>query len=333
VGVLLTALFAISTGSLVLSYLVWPGRAWHNEFGLLYYYATVPTYIPREILGVPGGFVVELIRGALIVWIAGWLLGHIYLDESRLLLGAARGRVSDRTVRITLGVVAVTVAFALTMIIRHHMRSGPDDLMRHYLRHGAIEHGEEWELLRRPYLLYLPYSIVNYVLIGIPVFAIGLYAVSSDTRVTKRDHDALVQGIASAPDCSAIDKIFRDYFNGSLDRCERYAWFSLCLAIVVAYEHHVGSYALTETATLWAWVGWIVVSVYFLTVLGIALFYENGFRASVRRLSNLHCDIRDFQKECSVLSFLTHLMRRYLWLNVALVLFGVLPLIAKFRPD
>jgi hypothetical protein len=318
---------SLSLISLLLSYVFYPGVAWQHEFGLLHYYDKVPAYVPRQIIGLPSGFIIEFLRAVLIVGIGGFLLTQVYYTELTEVIRAVRWRQATPALRFIVCLILVTTLGTIPLIVYHHLVWGPDDLRQHYLAHAGVADSLAYH---RPYLLYLPYSIVNYVLVGIPVFAIGLFAVSRDTASTKQEHDQLIKAISDAPSCDAIGIIFRDYFNGYSDRCERYAAFSLCLAIVVTYEHYIGSLALTETATRWAWIGWFVVGIYFLAILLIALYYEHGFRESVRRLSNLHCDIRTFEKDCSVLTFIGHLMRRYLVLNIALILFGVAPTLSKF---
>jgi hypothetical protein len=213
-------------------------------------------------------------------------------------------------------------------VMRHHLRVGPADLRASYERHAqraslplpAVAHIDTFYY--RPYRWYLGYSLINFLVIGVPVLVIGVYAVSRDMYSAIREHHQVVSETATATNCAEIHVAFRRYFDTVSDSCERYTWFTFGLSLLIAYEKWIGGYAITRSGKVWELRGWILASVYLFGLVSIVYNYGRALRSATATLSHLDCDIRVFTSEGSIVRFIFHLTHRYFWLIVAIALVG-----------
>lgn len=333
---LCAVLFVVSALSLLASYVWWTSVPWTDAFGRLEYGGPPPDWLPLTFLKVGIGFWIELVRSALLLSIAAILLGGPFRPEVsdviEILLAPraanARPPVSDHRYLIVRVVAGAVVAVVLIGIIIQHFWLGPRTLGDWFVtaHHAGFAVFRD---LGRPYLAYATYSLINFGLVGTPVFTIGLHAVTKDWRsslILRRQIEANLAGAATDGERLLILKRF---LGQSANAVGRYTSFFFGMALVVGFERFLGHYTLTRSGQIWTGVGFTVASVYLLFILVTLVLYELLFRNAIRRVED---DPVKFTEDVGTIRFVRYILVRYWLVVIALLLLGgkyLLDLLAK----
>lgn len=215
---------------------------------------------------------------------------------------------------------------------------------------------EYWESFYRPYIFYLPYSIITFIVIGIPLFVIGIYSFIKYFKKLNSLTNNLDEGIRlprtfmkeNFPErnggsysqellnkCKDISqKIRRDFEKFCLNFLtiiSRYAAIFLSVSVVLFFEYYFGQYTLAQPARIWTYFAYSLFFILVALIVGGYLYYEKAFQKNVDILheTTQYLDIADqeilyekFKNDYPVLKFGGRVFRRHvgLWIAIALLI-------------
>jgi hypothetical protein len=204
-----------------------------------------------------------------------------------------------------------------------HWHFGPRDLAA-WASKQVLLGGSAWTMFQIPYLAYLPYSIVNYAVIGTPVMVIGIFAITTDWYLIRKSALSLVTDISAASNEENALKIFNRFVSVCSSGVGRYGSFVLGLAVVVTYEKYLGRYTLTSSGAMWALIAYALVGLYAILIAATMFYYHHGFRDAIAHIARVDGDVMDFTNRAGTVRFVQHILLRHWTIVIALALFGVL---------
>jgi hypothetical protein len=307
---------SISTLSLIASY-IWCGSSpWQQKF-------------------TPNGWIIEFLRSGILLF----ELSVIYLIFKKEALELC-GFIPSNTRRKSLKLIRqfiVTSVIAFTMLLTYyHLNLAPYNLARSQNGISAIESEQGFKLYKLPYLLYLPYSFINFIVVGGSAISIGLYSSLKDLKELFDYKKMLNKKLAEISTfistgsgqvlsknnlCQKIERNFEEFCRNFIDKIGRYTFLFLVFAFGVSYEVLIGRVTLSDIALLWLSIGYLLLA----TVVGAIflgyLYYENALKESAKLLFNLHYEaVSTFESRYNTFRFFQRVFQNYISLYLGILL-------------
>jgi hypothetical protein len=301
-------LAVISTLSLLGSYVGVKSEPWIQAFG-------------------SSGWIVELARAIMVI------LGIIYIVASKFPQETGEFFAFHRPLKDPYGILSSFRVFVglfslaiAGLLLDHHLFTGPQAL-------GADPDGwsiSDFVTYRLPYLLYFPYSTINYGL-AVWIFGGGSYAAINDLLYLREKSLKIKNQLAQFTKKSIkndtlpaeIINIFHKYCYEVIDLTKRYTSMSAPLASLLLFEVSLGKNTLSEPAIAWVWVGIIVVAIVLLIIFWGFSHYETVFQETSHCLSRFQVNYTEFERENNSVNFLKRICRANLSLYIALVMLSI----------
>lgn len=328
---LIPPLLSVSLLSLLLSYIFFSSDPWKTEF---------QNY----------GWIIESSRS--IIWVSSgyYLLATVFKDESveisKYITDKRKHSRKNRTlvnfIR-TFGLIfEITVLY---LLVTQHIVWGPKTLLEiHPIPIQIIDQDKYYfSQYRLPYLLYLPYSLINHIIIGVPLCIVGTFASIKDLirirerknnlqaifgrdkiyRINTRKHKCLNNNSYS---CQKIVQEFHGFGFDFIDIVGRYSSLVLVVSVIFSFEYWIGRITLSDLGWKFALIGYSLSTfALFLVILAFS-FYSNVFSECTRRLFEIGCDdFNSFENENGGLIIMRRILKRNLNLYLAILFFLFLP--------
>ena len=244
-----------------------------------------------------------------------------------------------RFIRI-MGLVVVIIGVGL--LIYHHLYSGPAELAaksNNLSMPKQLDRADYFATYQLPYLLYLPYSFVQHIVIAPFVFFVILYAAIEDLMRLNRLRQTLhvrfertekANCKMEGDRCVTIERNFERFCLNFIDAVGRYSEFAMFLALFFSFEYWFGQYTLQSiNARIYVWgILAIIASIIIVIFLGFA-YYEDAFQEAIKKLFELRCNFQDFEKEKQVLKLINRIFYRHIALYILLILLTFTPPLAE----
>ncbi|NEP27143.1 MAG: hypothetical protein F6J94_06995 [Moorea sp. SIO1F2] len=188
-----------------------------------------------------------------------------------------------------------------------------------------------------PYQYYLPYSLINYIIVWLPVVLVTAYSAVKDficLKAFKRDLISDLEEINKLkeqynfffyPDglCKKVENTFADFSQSFIEKIGKYTYVFFAFTIGVSFETLLGYKTLAKTAILWLAIGYCF---WLITPLSIVLaykFYEEALNFSIRILRTINCanvNVSEFKNKNKVFNFVCELFERYLIFYICIII-------------
>jgi hypothetical protein len=304
------SLSVISTVSLLASYVWGTSDPWIQTFG-------------------DRGWTIEMARGMLLIVGIIYLIGTKFSREAAEVF-AFRSPSNDPYEIFNLFRWFVRVfSFAIAiLLLDHHLWTGPEELK------SLVEStGSDWLNYRLPYLLYLPYSTINFAL-TVWLFAGGSYAAIEDLldlrsqSLNLKNKLELIneENVKDDRACQYILDAFKIYCYDVIYLAKRYTSLFSGLATAILFETIAsrsvfGQDTLSESAKAWFWVGAIVVAIVLLIIFWGFSHYETVFQQTSHCLSKFQVNYQQFEKENNSFNVLRRISRSNLSMYLGILMF------------
>ncbi len=166
---------AVALASLLASYVLVDSAPWRQAF-------------PAN------GWLIEFGRILILVFFSVYLLGDVFSRELRMLLSVRPS--GSRSIAITRSIALILAVGEIIVLLFYTFFIGPA-----WLQQAQPVDGAGWRAYVLPYLAYLPYSVVLYLVVFLPVLVVGLFGSLRDLiqlhrkyRNLKRRLTALLAG-------------------------------------------------------------------------------------------------------------------------------------------
>ena len=228
------------------------------------------------------------------------------------------------------------IVICTSLLVHYHLYWAPAQLAKVWGKGPALESEAGYALYNLPYLYYLPYSIINFIVVGISTIAISLYAIYRDitklSRVKKYFNKELKK-VKLFIRSESGKNLFKDIYSHKVEReferfcqrlavtLDRYTFLFLVCAVGLAFEVLFGRSTLAETS-----LNWITGAYFFLAVVAIGMllsysYHEGGLNQSVELLLNLdYKEIGRFQTKNSSINFLQKRLRNSIYINLSILI-------------
>lgn len=201
---------------------------------------------------------------------------------------------------------AITLVYFAQDQTRHHLHGGPEDL-NNYFDDNLEKHGiASFDLAsaRRNYIAYLPYSLVNYLIVVSPVFLVPLYAFTVDfQRLWNASRDVEKSGQCEDA-VNTIVPSFRSLRRVCETMLNRYIDVLAVLSLVVHYDYWIGSMTLSTAAKLAMIVGCVLVGSAAVFVIIISKVYQRSYDFVLDALASTSDEDFEFRRRNNVLTWL-----------------------------
>lgn len=248
-------------------------------------------------------------------------------------------RKSIKLIRIF--IVLVKTAFFL-LLIYYHLELAPYQLLIKFSQEVANIYSEDaFNLYKLPYILYLPYSFINFIVVGGITISIGLYSAIKDLKTLfdyKKILDNKLIEISSLVKstgrqvffknslCQKIEWDFEDFCRNYIDKIGRYTFLFLVFAFGVSFEILIGRFTLADTALLLLFVGYLLLAGIIGAIFLGYLYYENALKKSTNLLFKLHYDnLPSFEQRYKTLKFFQRVLGNYISLYLGIILIIAAP--------
>lgn len=300
-------LWIVSGISLLFSYEFVTSQAWLVEFG------TRPEqFAEGKIEGIGG--VIEWIRSGIGIAIGMMLLGAYFRQEFLILIGVERDAENGALVKqYRLGWAVLTLV-AVAGLVWYHSFHGPNALSNASSWSSWSESNDlerplagsaEWrDEYRVPYLAYLPYSAINYLLIWLPVLITTVYAATCDVRAVGPvlNSNAEWSSLRELSSCDEIMRRFEAFSHEYSYLLGRYTALFVFVVAAIGYEYHVGSFTLAESALWLARAAYLLFASAIVVVVLTFRVYERAVSKVARDLLEKNCreDVEKLRQFSSV---------------------------------
>lgn len=130
-----------------------------------------------------------------------------------------------------------------------------------------------------PYIWYLPYSLINYVVLLIPVIFLAWFSVKTETSYlirfvkdfTKKSRQ---YSYGPANDSSRLIQDMEEMISRFIDYCANHAWLALGAALIAFYELVIGHRTLANAANMFAVIGIISLISFLILLMRISINYQ-----------------------------------------------------------
>lgn len=270
-------LLVISWTSLALAYYgPWSTDAWLLRFDRLGSYAWPPGT----------GFGIEAFRSLLFLSIIVFVTGTKFHREAWNLANPKHHAWDVNVMRVLfLGIAAYFIYTECSRFLV--LERQPTELAAWAKEHDLQTTPErEWY----PYALYLPYSLINYVMgVGL-LLVLALFSLTRDylrLRHARRTLNNRVRRTAATE--QQIRLAFAGFRDICFTRCARYLDVLGIVALSVHFEYWFGRFTLTKEAYNTMFFGRLLVASAALCLLCIGYFYSNGLQQAHRVLAAKDC--------------------------------------------
>ncbi|WP_254564881.1 CHAT domain-containing protein [Oscillatoria sp. HE19RPO] len=316
-------LSAISTLSLLSSYVWVNSQPWIASFG-------------------ERGWIIELAQSMILI------VGIIYLIASKFSQETREFFSFRQTLPDPLGIFSLfrvfIALFSLAvagLLLEHHLWTGPNTLYGKYqLEFPKTDIFSSYYL---PYLLYLPYSTINFGL-AVWIFAGAGYAAIKDLLLLRSQSLNIKYQIESLGKSlmkneamgEHIIEIFQKYCYDLIYLIKRYTSLFSGLATVVLFQtsihkFYTGQNILSEAAKAWFWIGVIVVAIVLMIIFWGFYHYETVFQETSHGLSKFKVNYQDFETQHNSWNVVKRICRANLSIYLGLFMF-FLSLMFVFLP-
>ncbi|MGB7442852.1 MAG: AAA-like domain-containing protein [Coleofasciculaceae cyanobacterium] len=302
---LLTLLGAIS---LFLVYQVFPSTAWQNEY-----------HEHAEII--------EFIRLLIVVVGVTYLVYFVWKKETTEIIQSQ----SQKAKLFHYAAIGFSI-LTLYIVLRHNIDDGPIELQEKYGDNPETNFQEYY----LPSILYLPYSLILHLLIGVPFGIVSIYAATGTLtdnfqevkRIRKKARELVNNSLISKElKQISIKKLFARYIFKFINIISPYTNLFLGAGVIHFFETEYGRQTLTEVGQEMVSLHYVLSFSAILIILGGFAQYQKAFKETSQHLFRLDADYSKFIAENNILV----LLRRIIVSNVNLILLIVL-LLLNFIP-
>lgn len=316
-------LSVISTLSLLASYVLVKSEPWLASFGTR-------------------GWIVELAQGMILI------VGIIYLVASKFSPETREFFAWRRPLKDPLGIFSLfrvfIALFSLAiagLLLDHHLWTGPNALKDKY--QVAFPTADHFLTYHLPYLLYLPYSTINFGL-AVWIFAGAGYAAIKDLLQLRSQSLNIKHQIESIGKSKIKDEtrrehlidIFQKYGYDLINLIKRYTSLFSGLTIVVLFQISVSKFyaepnVLSAPAQAWFWIGVVVVAIVLIIIFWGFYHYETVFQETSHCLAKFKASYQDFENQHNSWKVLKRICQTNLSIYLGIFML-VLSLILLFWP-
>lgn len=267
------------------------------------------------------GLLIELTRGLIVAVLAIELMDKdIFLEEALEFFGVLKPlqNNSKRHLYLLRLIAAFLGVFICISLLYYHFIMGPSEFFSNHKQ--SNDNSSNIELLRytnNSYLWYLPYSTINFLIIGLPLFIIGIYSEIKDlTKLSnkKKVYNYNIKEIFKARDacvCNEILKEFqklRKYYNQLVTRYIRACW---AFSIGFGFELIAGRFPLNNSAKMITFFGYFWLCCVFVIIFRGVYLYEKAFSLSSDRLTDCNCgNYGNFEEDNNTIKLAMQIMQR-----------------------
>ncbi|NEN93327.1 MAG: hypothetical protein F6K48_32365 [Okeania sp. SIO3H1] len=246
----------------------------------------------------------------------------------------------------------VIAVLAIIFVPYYHLVEAPKNLAYswnkdHPEMYIELDSEDGFAAYKLPYLCYLPYSLIHYIILWLPIVSVTIYAATKDYIFLNiyqnkiRDKQTKIalfkQGkfdfLNKKNICKKIANNFTDFSRIFVEKLGNYTSVFLGINIWIAFEVTVGSQTLAEEAIVWLGASYFIWAVALLIILLTYSYYEKYLQKSGNLLSELKFkNIGKFEDENSVIMFLKRVFNTYFNLYLGLLLTTIILILAFVTP-
>ena len=218
--------------------------------------------------------------------------------------------------------------------MKYHFYDAPKELANYPNNLEIPLESNEWFLeYKLPYICYLPYSLVNFVVIAGSLISTISYSVFTDinnlNRIKNNFKNILYKGINIR--CEKIESNFQEFYNTFKKIISRYTYLLITFFIILLFEFTLGRDNLSEYALSLAKLGYISYLITFSILIFWSFFYYNiSYKESKSILNSLKYDVRRFENEYKPWNFFWNINRDN-WLAYAFIFIVLILVDLVFR--
>jgi hypothetical protein len=265
-------------------------------------------------------------------------VGSVYLlftafDKQRLEFHRPIERKFDllNTCRILLFVITFLGIFVL---LWHHYYGGPEGLSKNISGNlpknpqTSINLGESgyFENYQLPYLIYFPYSFINFLIFGLPAVIVGAYASIKNILIIRDYNKKLIDTLNTMSENAKPEDIklgFVRFCLNFINIMGEYSGLFLTLTVLLVFEDRYGKYTQSQAGLFWTWTAYFLISASLLCIFSGFTYYSDGFKRCSQYLLEKKVDPNDFQNENGVAKIFSQILNRHLslYLTCAVLIF------------
>jgi hypothetical protein len=309
-------LSVISTLSLLGSYVVVKSQPWVETYG-------------------HQGWIIELARSMMLIVGIIYLIATKFSSETAEFFAFRRPRKDPSGILSLFRVFVVLFSLAIAgLLLDHHLWTGPNELKSSTtVATNATNATNDFLTYHLPYLLYLPYSTINFGL-AIWIFASGSYAAIKDLlqlRSQSLNIKHQIESIGKKPIkdetmAEHIIDIFQKYCYDLIHIIKRYTSLFSGLATVILFETSASKFSggkdtLSAAAEAWFWAGVIVVAIVLLIIFWGFSHYETVFQETSHGLAKFKVSYQSFEKQHNSWNVLKRICQANLSIYLGLFMF------------
>ncbi|MBU7585132.1 MAG: hypothetical protein KAF91_19955 [Nostoc sp. TH1S01] len=200
------------------------------------------------------------------------------------------------------------------MLVFHHFWYGAHQL----LGNNQVTSDEYFHQYLLPYICYFPYSIINFIIIGVPLSGLSIHVVIEDCnklsikiRKYKNYLNQITNEISLLPyiDKNEIIQKFKQIYWSFYEKINRPMNLLLGIVILIYFDATFSKSTLSNSAYLWTQLfcifGFITPAI--VLILWGLLAYQKNMEKTIGILFNLNCDFTEIESQYSTFNLLKKL--------------------------
>lgn len=277
-----------------------------------YWFSSEPWIQAFSQLG--SGEIIELMRTVLLIIGTLYFIGIVWKNETFELL-KGNGELT-RKWRKAFTIIGI---FVFTSSLFYHLFIGPQALQERYPGYA-----EEFKTYYLPYILYLPYTLINYNFLALLWVAVSSYGAVKDLtkNLTKTNSfieklvyiEELYKGKLSV-DNSLIEEIvqkeFTKFSTNLITLISRYTILFISIGFIALFEIHWGMSTLSEKAKNLMMITYVFNIMAIIIILWVFYHYHVAFRKASICLYNLNCNDIEFENKNSFPALLKRILNSH----------------------
>ncbi|MFG0252518.1 MAG: hypothetical protein ACF8NJ_06555 [Phycisphaerales bacterium JB038] len=316
-------LLIIDTVALYFSYGPASSEPWLVEFGSMLAEPPESKIAPESI-----GGVYEFLRAALALMAATFTLGSVFRDEFLVLLGLRPAADPRRRLRFQIASVILAILLCVAVVYYHlvhapaSLQDGPNR-WTHWRDLEPVSTASSADY-SRPYRWYMPYSIVGYIFIWLPVCVVAVFAAARDVEQIEKMRVASKESPPSDHDiCHELVSRFDRFAHQYAGILKRYSWLFLFIAAAITFEQAFAWTTLAGGMVILAYASYLALGLGIIVVLLTLRWYEEEVSRSTLALLEAKCSADQFREQYGATRFLLRAMRGSIALIIGVALIAM----------
>ena len=288
-------LLGLSVASLIFSYEIFYSQPWHDEYSLDHL----------------SGWIIESLRSFILLVGLCFIIGVSFEKETQEVFGICELKKEYvLPAKIARYILLFIASISTIRILHYHINIAPQELANITNNPTDILDNNKFFIkYQLPYITSLPYSLVNFIIVGGSINLTVFYSALKDIVNFNSLKKSFNGSIKQSTNCSEIESHFQYLSKSFKAIISRYINLVITLILILLFELLIGKHTLSSVALKLTNLAYNLYMIEICILLILSYYYHKiAYKQSEKLLKSIKCDVSQFKKEYNTLNLLWNII-------------------------